>query len=82
MAEIQIRQTTIIETGAEQSQVEMVLADQADIADATEYVTLKVTVSHPAEPLLAEVQLAALRRARDALGEQTHSFAPRIDRTR
>ncbi len=82
MAEMQIRQTTITEIGAEQSRIEMVLADKADIADATEYVTLKVTVSHPAEPLLAEVQLAALRRARDALGEQTQAFSERTGRAR
>lgn len=82
MAGMQIQRITITEIEAEQSQVEMVLADKADIADATEYVTLKVTVSHPAEPLLAEVQLAALRRARDALGEQTQAFSERVDHVR
>ncbi len=80
MAGMQIQRTTITEIGAEQSQVEMVLADQADIADATEYVTLKVTVSHPAEPLLAQVQLKALQYARDALGAQTQVFSPRVGR--
>ncbi len=77
-----IQRTTITEIGAEQAQVEMVLADQADIAAATEYVTLKVTVSHKAEPLLAEVQLEALRRARDTLGEQTQAFSDRTGRAR
>ncbi len=80
MAGMQIQRTTITEIEAEQSQVEMVLADQVDIADATEYVTLKVTVSHKAEPLLAQVQLAALQYARDALGAQTQAFAPRVNR--
>ena len=82
MAGMQIQRTTITEIGAERSQVEMVLADQADIADATEYVTLKVMVSHQAEPLLAEVQLEALRRARGALGEQTQAFSDRVGRAR
>ena len=79
MVEMQIQRTTITQIEAEQSQVEMVLADQADIADATEYIILKVTVSHPAEPLLAHVQLVALQRARDALGAQTQAFAPRVN---
>ena len=79
MAEMQIQRTTITQIEAERSQVEMVLSDKADIADATEYVIMNVTVSHPAEPLLAQVQLEALRRARDALGEQTQVFSPRVD---
>ncbi len=82
MAEMKIQRTTITEIGAEQSQVEIVLADQADIADASEYVTMKVTVPHPAEPLLVEVQLEALRRARGAIGDQTQAFSERAGRAR
>ncbi len=82
MPEMKIQRTTITEIGAEQSQVEIVLADQADIADASEYVTMKVTVPHPAEPFLAEVQLEALRRAREAIGDQTQAFSERVGRAR
>ncbi len=82
MAEMKIQRTTITEIGAEQSQVEIVLADQADIADASEYVTMKVTVPHPEEPLLVEVKLEAIRRARGAIGDQTQAFSERSGRAR
>ena len=79
MAEMKIQRTTITEMRDSQTHVEIVIADDPEPTIATESVTIKSTISDlPEMPYLEEVQLAALHRARDVIGEETTVIEPRV----
>ena len=83
MAEMKIQRTTITEMRDSQTHVEIVIADDLDPTIATESVTMSLTISGlPEMPYLEEVQLSALHRARDVIGEQTTVIAPRVRQVR
>jgi hypothetical protein len=66
---MQIIRTTIVEH-EQQATVEIVISNHADVALATESMTLKVLVPKDENPLFAAVQRVALQRARDVIGQQ------------
>jgi len=72
--EFSISSTTIVESSPTQSLVSLVLAKGND-ANAMERMAITVLLDHHEMPLFAELQRQALRRARDAIAEQTQALA-------
>ena len=84
----------IVETTILESSIRIRLADHPDHELATHWIELEVPIAGlelPSKPhdlgdpetrLLAEVRLAALRHARDAIGAETQRLASLVDQKR
>ena len=71
---MKIQETTVVETGPESAQIELVVADHEDIEQAKQYVVCSVLVSSEAKPPLHDpialriLQIRALKEAIALLG--------------
>ena len=71
MAHVKIQSTTVTAVGETSSRVVILIADNADKEAAIEAVS-------PEFPFLGELQLSALHRAREIIGEHTEELAPKV----
>jgi hypothetical protein len=67
---MEIQATFLAPDSETESYVEIVIADHEDEDEAEAHVRCQLTVEHRANPMLAEIQIAALRQVRDAIDEQ------------
>lgn len=74
-----IQSTKIEQLSATTSRIEMTIADRAELDQATTSIHMRMTVEHAANPLLAEVQVAALRSLRDELSAETQRLSALAD---
>ena len=75
MPDFQIRETSIVEPDHGHTNVELIISDNEEVDDAGEYVSISVIVPAKPNPLLATLQLEALRRAQAIIEERIQVIA-------
>jgi len=66
---MKIQSTHISEQTGEHALIEMLLADNQDVETSGEFLRLRLSIPSSAIPRVSELQLVALRHARELIGE-------------
>ncbi len=70
MTDLKVRRTTIIERSDTEATVEILISDAEDPSESTETISLTVKIEYRNNPQLQELQVIALERARNAIGQE------------
>lgn len=79
---MRVQITKVTPLGDKKSLVELTISEKWPVEDSAELLILRAQVEHEQNPLLAEVHLAALHRARDVIGEANRAAANMRDHSR
>ena len=72
MTDLKVRRTTITERSETEATVEIWISDAEDPSEATETISLTVKIEYRNNPQFQEIQVIALERARNAIGQEIH----------
>jgi hypothetical protein len=77
---MQIQATFVQPISATESFVEIIVADHEIEEEAEAHIRWRCTIEHSANPLMAEIQQAALRYAQDAINAQLEGLAALVSK--